>query len=501
MAWEDICSPYGEGGLGIRSLKDTIFGLQGKLAWKIYEGKTIWANLLRQKYSTNYMPGSYKRSQSASKLWKHLYPHFQNVQDIGRWCVGEGKISFWKDNWLGTILDRTSSANITVREGLNELAKWKPALTDEQWREAKSVVLDDHARDELWCTLTPNGKFSVAEYVKSCRHPRPKKDWIDTVWNKFTSFRVNAFSWRVRRGALPMDRNIQTRGIPFVSRCVCCCSPKIETLDHLMLNSDIARFTWDHFAHKIQVCQRAQSIGHMYRIWVNGVNRRSQMGRTTLAILLYGMWEIWKIRCRIKYDEASFDRNQLLRRIYDYVYDINRVHAPKRTATTIEKIHLEGFNIPVQGIVLKKGKWLCWNKPERLEFKLNVDGSCKDRTSAGGGLVRNRQGDFICCFCASYEFDDATLAEIQALHDRMIMCVQRGINGVEIEVDAAKVVSMIKESSNIHWRYAYKIRSVKSLMTPFDSIKFIFREQNMAVDKLARIALRESEKKEFDSLH
>lgn len=26
VAWEDICSPYGEGGLGIRSLKDTIFG-------------------------------------------------------------------------------------------------------------------------------------------------------------------------------------------------------------------------------------------------------------------------------------------------------------------------------------------------------------------------------------------------------------------------------------------------------------------------------------------
>lgn len=94
VAWEEICTPYSEGGLGIRSLQDTVFGLQGKLAWKVYEGKSLWARLLRQKYGTNYTTGVYKRNQSSSTLWRHLYPHLQNFEDIGRWCVGEGRISF-----------------------------------------------------------------------------------------------------------------------------------------------------------------------------------------------------------------------------------------------------------------------------------------------------------------------------------------------------------------------------------------------------------------------
>lgn len=46
----------------------------------------------------------------------------------------------------------------------------------------------------------------------------------------------------------------------------------------------------------------------------------------------------------------------------------------------------------------KKGTWLRWNKPEHQQFKLNTDGSCKGGVSAGGGIVRNRQGDFVCGF-------------------------------------------------------------------------------------------------------
>lgn len=158
--------------------------------------------------------------------------------------MGQGRISFWKANWLGTVLDRTNSSNITVREGLQEIDKRKPALTDDQWNHAKSVIIDEQAKDELWCTLTPTGKFSVAEYVKHYRNPRPKKEWTDVIWNKFSTFRVNAFSWKVWRGAIPADANIQRRGVPFSSRCVCCSSPKVETLEHLLLHSEIAKGVW-----------------------------------------------------------------------------------------------------------------------------------------------------------------------------------------------------------------------------------------------------------------
>lgn len=77
--------------------------------------------------------------------------------------------------------------------------------------------------------------------------------------------------------------------------------------------------------------------------------------------------------CRIKYDEESFDETKLLRRIYNHLYDMNRIHHP----TTIEQIHLERLNIPVTRVIGRKGMWLRWNKPEHQQFKLNTGGSRK----------------------------------------------------------------------------------------------------------------------------
>lgn len=160
-----VCS-FNEGGLGLRTLKDTVYGLQGKLAWKVFGGHTLWARILRKKYGVDSSRGEYSRSQSASALWRQMYPHFQTFQGIGKWSVGEGKISFWRSNWLGQVLDQTNSSHITVREGLAELAKWKPAMNEEQWANAQQVTIDAQTPDELCCTLNAVGKFRVADYIE-----------------------------------------------------------------------------------------------------------------------------------------------------------------------------------------------------------------------------------------------------------------------------------------------------------------------------------------------
>lgn len=67
-----------------------------------------------------------------------------------------------------------------------------------------------------------------------------------------------------------------------------------------------------------------------------------------VTVLFYGMWEIWKIRCRMKFEEEPFEKNCV-----------------------------EGLDI----LVVKRGKRLRWN----------VDGSCRGHhASAGGGIVRDR---------------------------------------------------------------------------------------------------------------
>lgn len=86
-------------------------------------------------------------------------------------------------NWLGTILDRTNSSNIMVRGGLREIDKWRPALTEEQWKQAKFMAVDETVDDRLMCSLTLAGKFSVPQYINKYR-PSRGKEWTDKVWNK-----------------------------------------------------------------------------------------------------------------------------------------------------------------------------------------------------------------------------------------------------------------------------------------------------------------------------
>lgn len=267
-----------------------------------------------------------------------------------------------------------------------------------------------------------------------------------------------------------------------------------------MVHSDVARAIWDHFALILQKPQRVHSIAHMYRVWLQGGKRRSQMGMTTLALILYGMWEIWKIWCKMKFEDEKFDAHKLLRRIYHHLNDINRIHPPKREPTQFEKFCIERLNITVRTVVVRKGRWVNWTKPEQHDFKLNVDGSCKGSIGAGGGLVRDRQGDFLFGFSMPCDHSDALGAEIQALYEGLLLCRRQRIVRSCIELDAALVFNMLNDKAKVQWRYVYLMRRVKAIISEFDTINLIFREQNMTADHLAKSGIGSSSKKEYLSI-
>lgn len=147
------------------------------------------------------------------------------------------------------------------------------------------------------------------------------------------------------------------------------------------------------------------------------------MGMTIMETLFYGMWEIWKIRCTLKYDEGRFSAQALLRKVYTHVYDCTRFMQPKREPSNFQKICLEEVKCPILEVKIKRGTWVKWMPPDPREFKLKVDGSWKRGASGGGGLVRDHRGDFLFGFCAPYNSDDPMGAEIQAMHEGMTMCV------------------------------------------------------------------------------
>lgn len=154
----------------------------------------------------------------------------------------------------------------------------------------------------------------------------------------------------------------------------------------------------------------------------------------------------------MKYDGEHYNGGLVLRRVYNLVHDITFIHTPKLKATTFDKICLEGLTMPVRSIPIKKGKWLWWSKPQTSEYKLNVDGSVKGVFSAGGGVVRNRQGDFVCGFSAPYDVKDVVEAELQALIDGLDICRVQGLENVCIETNFSTIVKVINDATHTNWR-------------------------------------------------
>lgn len=133
VSWDKISTPTDTGGLGIRKLSETIYGLHGKLAWNIFPGESLLARLLYEKYGLLGIHGQHTfRPNYSSRLWKVLYLHFQNLQHMSCWRVGEGSIRFWQTNRIGEILDASSDSAWTLKHGMENLASIQHMLTDDQ---------------------------------------------------------------------------------------------------------------------------------------------------------------------------------------------------------------------------------------------------------------------------------------------------------------------------------------------------------------------------------
>lgn len=289
-------------------------------------------------------------------------------------------------NWMGEVLDANSESLITVNQGIEVLESMQQQLTEEQIYKIKEVCVRPSLPDKLIFTPSRDGRFNTKAYLSQVLAVRPYQTWTNTVWNPFTTARVNAFMWRLYQRALPVDDNIQAKGIILASKCTCCMEAKRETLTHLFLESDLAKEVWLHFSRKLSKPYHASSIDQLIRGWLAGVSRRSQLGYVTLAIMFYGLWEIWKERCSMTYDDTKRSRAQVIHAVYEHVYAMNLMQMPKRKPSHWEVNILEMLRVPVKQVATKKGRWIAWSKPDSGMIKVNSDGSKRGNHTSGGGV-------------------------------------------------------------------------------------------------------------------
>lgn len=103
MAWSRVCAPKAEGGLGIRSLAAMNQAFLFRLARDILTQDSVLFGLLRSRFFNS--SAIRRLNYISSSVWVGVRHHIDTLQSDSRWLVGQGtRVSFWWDNWLGTII-------------------------------------------------------------------------------------------------------------------------------------------------------------------------------------------------------------------------------------------------------------------------------------------------------------------------------------------------------------------------------------------------------------
>jgi len=80
-------------------------------------------------------------------------------------------------------------------------------------------------------------------------------------------------------------------------------------------------------------------------------------------------------------------------------------------------------------------------------MKLNTDGSSLGNLglAGGGGVVQDWTGRWIVGFTRKIGITTSLLAELWAIQDGLMLCIERNFSKVEVELDAKAIVDMLTD--------------------------------------------------------
>lgn len=113
--------------------------------------------------------------------------------------------------------------------------------------------------------------------------------------------------------------------------------------------------------------------------------------------------------------------------------------------------------------------------------------SVKGDEATGSGLVRDSRGDFVVGYAFKRSYQDVLQAELEAIIHGLVLCIDRGLKP-EVEIDSAMAFNMITRRTIEAWKYEFLVRRVRRLLTGFNGLKLVYREQNGVADSLAKWA-------------
>ncbi|XP_039170208.1 uncharacterized protein LOC120294272 [Eucalyptus grandis] len=211
VAWEDICCPKAEGGLGVRNIKQCNRASTVKYLWILFSDKeSLWCRWIHSVFLKKKNFWIANTPRTCSWMWKkilQLRPYFHSSF---RWIVGNGySISLWHDYWLSCgPLDSCVPSTFRESIGLPNRAVVADMYTPvgaalktllERWSIALPPLSSMHDKF-IWCH---ESKFSVASAWDFIKVKRNHVQWASFVWDNALAPRYQFILWLITKNRLP----------------------------------------------------------------------------------------------------------------------------------------------------------------------------------------------------------------------------------------------------------------------------------------------------------
>lgn len=482
LSWSKICRDKCRGGLGIVKTHERNLSLCSKLAWRMLTNSTsAWAQICIHQNSLT--------CANSSNIGKATVAGLSILQKFETKNIFSGNnTSFWYDKWLpcGTLRSQISGPllqheNMTsVRSALNSNGDWNlDSLSIHLPPSIKFLLLSipknpsSTSPDTSSWSCSNNNLFYLKLVYNSITdpdhesHPHSNCSW---VWKLKCQARLKFFIWRIMNNGLPVAHNLLNRGLHISDFCPLCCSP-YESIEHLF------RFCSAGILMRLPFpLQNQHNLSFHNWIKSNASCKTLSQNQIPLGTLfVYSLWHLWIAR-----NKKIFENNTFSPYISSNLALMKATEFYHLTASTTKKntnpSYLIGWIAPPPGFV-----------------KINTDGAHNHTSNliSAGGIIRNDQGHFICCFNKFLGHGNALLAELWGISLGLNLCISRGFSNVIAETDSLLAANLIADSSLTPSHCLFPlIESCRSGLNALHiNLTHVYREGNICTDSLAKRAL------------
>ena len=252
VAWEEVCKPKDEGGLGIRRIKDVSAVFDLKLIWRLFNNSTsLWVQWVKQTILRGESFWDARVGAVGSWVWKKLLQLRPLAKQFLCMEVRNGKtVGFWTDIWLpiGRLIEVIGERG-TQKLGIVRNAEIADVLVNDQWRfrnsrdssieqvlaqvKAKPLVLAPNVDDGVkWKRgdVEYGSEFSAYSTWNMVRGQNTKVPWAKLIWFKQGVPRYAFVTWLAVKDRLSTGSRMRTWGV--IQGCTFCGEPE-ESRDHL----------------------------------------------------------------------------------------------------------------------------------------------------------------------------------------------------------------------------------------------------------------------------